>query len=91
MFIVGMPRSGTSLVEQILSCHGRVFGAGELGALGRAAAMLDATGLPYPRSLESLSPAAANRIGAAYLAEIAALDSRADYVTDKMPLNFNVS
>jgi tetratricopeptide (TPR) repeat protein len=87
VFMVGMPRSGTSLVEQILSCHGRVFGAGELGALGRAAATLDATGLPYPRSLESLSPAAANHIGAAYLAEIAALDSRADYVTDKMPLN----
>ena len=87
VFIVGMPRSGTSLVEQILSCHGQVFGAGELGALGNAAATLDATGLPYPRSLESLSPAAADRIAATYLAEIASLDSSADYVTDKMPLN----
>jgi tetratricopeptide (TPR) repeat protein len=88
LFIVGMPRSGTSLIEQILACHSRVFGAGELDALGRSATMLDSTGLPYPRSLETLSPAAANQIGGAYLAAIAALDSRADYVTDKMPLNF---
>jgi tetratricopeptide (TPR) repeat protein len=88
VFIVGMPRSGTSLIEQILDCHARIFGAGELDAMGRAAAMLDATGAAYPRSLELLSPAAASQIADAYLATIAALDSRADHVTDKMPLNF---
>ena len=33
LFIVGMPRSGTSLVEQILSSHSQVYGAGELSYL----------------------------------------------------------
>lgn len=88
VFIVGMPRSGTSLIEQILSCHPQIFAAGELGELGKVAMLLDSTGLPYPRSLESLSADSANRIARSYLDAIGALNRSAPYVTDKMPLNF---
>lgn len=38
IFIIGMPRSGTSLTEQILSCHSQVYGAGELQAFHNAVA-----------------------------------------------------
>ena len=38
VFIVGMPRSGTTLVEQILASHPNVFGAGELAEMGKLAA-----------------------------------------------------
>ncbi|HXE52953.1 MAG TPA: sulfotransferase [Tepidisphaeraceae bacterium] len=88
VFIVGMPRSGTSLVEQILACHPQVYAAGELDALSRTAAMLDSRGLPYPKSLEALSPNDANALANLYLSAIEQLNPTAARVTDKMPLNF---
>jgi tetratricopeptide (TPR) repeat protein len=88
VFILGMPRSGTSLVEQILACHPRVHAAGELDAMNQTAKALDALGNPYPRALESLTPQSANQIASVYLNFISTLDASAPYVTDKMPLNF---
>jgi tetratricopeptide (TPR) repeat protein len=91
VFIVGMPRSGTSLVEQMLASHPQVYGAGELTALARLAASLNgadwAEGRPYPEGLDALTVRRANRLAAEYLREIDALDREATYVTDKMPLN----
>jgi tetratricopeptide (TPR) repeat protein len=88
VFIVGMPRSGTSLVEQILGCHPQVYPAGELDAMNRTARALDASGPPYPQSLEALTSQAADRIANVYIEYIGRLNSTARYVTDKMPLNF---
>lgn len=88
VFIVGMPRSGTSLVEQMLGCHPAIHAAGELDAMNRTAAALDSTGLPYPASLESLTPESAHRIAQVYLDAAGSLNATARYVTDKMPLNF---
>jgi len=92
VFIVGMPRSGTSLVEQILASHGDVFGAGELRLLGdvaRSLAPVDSSAdAAFPRCLESLPPEQIERLGSRYLDGIAGLDATARYVTDKMPLNF---
>ena len=88
VFIVGMPRSGTSLIEQILSCHPQVFAAGELDALTRTAAMLDSGGVPYPQSLERLSAEDANRLANHYLSCVNPPSPAAAYFTDKMPLNF---
>jgi len=88
VFIVGMPRSGTTLVEQILGCHPQVYPAGELDAMNRTARALNASGLPYPQSLEALTPPEANRIASVYLDYIGRLNATARYVTDKMPLNF---
>ena len=88
VFIVGMPRSGTSLVEQMLGRHPAIHAAGELDAMNRTAAALDSTGLPYPASLASLTPQQADRIAGVYLGAIHSINASAQYVTDKMPLNF---
>jgi tetratricopeptide (TPR) repeat protein len=72
VFIVGMPRSGTSLVEQILASHSDVFGAGELMAMSEAVRL-------------DFSP---ERIRAEYGAALAMLETGRPVVTDKMPLNF---
>lgn len=85
IFIVGMPRSGTTLVEQILCSHPSVYGAGELEH------MLDiARALPnYPNCVGTLSEAAINSAADDYLEKLCAeSDSAALRVTDKMPHNF---
>jgi tetratricopeptide (TPR) repeat protein len=91
VFIVGMPRSGTSLVEQILASHHAVFGAGELDAIGtivdRLSAEADADAA-YPDTVAGLDAAACRRLGAGYLERLATLDADAARVTDKMPANF---
>ncbi|HSZ56710.1 MAG TPA: sulfotransferase [Tepidisphaeraceae bacterium] len=92
VFIVGMPRSGTSLLEQILASHPRVHGGGELRALSGMA--VAATGRDpeckgcFPECLDSISQRMADRMAADYLREIDSIDPTATYVTDKMPLNF---
>lgn len=83
LFIVGMPRSGTSLVEQILDSHPEVAGGGELGGIpGAAQALAD-----YPDTLESLDGMALDTIAQGYLSDLRAISSNARFVTDKMPIN----
>ncbi|HVC61179.1 MAG TPA: tetratricopeptide repeat protein [Acetobacteraceae bacterium] len=79
VFIVGMPRSGTSLIEQILASHPRVFGAGELDHFGRLVIGAGPNGVTR-ESVRALGPR--------YLAAITALAPPADRITDKMPANF---
>jgi tetratricopeptide (TPR) repeat protein len=91
VFIVGMPRSGTTLVEQILSRHPQVFAAGETNDGGRLVARLPellggAEG--YPRCIERLDPTAARTLAGEYLQAIAARSGDAARVTDKSPLNY---
>lgn len=91
VFIVGMPRSGTSLVEQILASHPAVFGAGELEDIFSAVYSLPATlgvETSYPRCVESLEQDAVDRLAQAYLEHLDALSGGAVRVTDKMPHNF---
>lgn len=91
LFIIGMPRSGTSLVEQILASHPEVYGAGELEDIGEIvggmAAALGA-GSAYPRCIRNLTQDGCNRLAARYLERLARLSPDARYVTDKMPQNF---
>jgi hypothetical protein len=85
VFIVGMPRSGTSLVEQILASHPSVFGAGELSRVNRAAVRLrQETGYP----LQPTPHTELKAISEAYLAYIMDLGGDAGRITDKMPTNF---
>lgn len=82
VFIVGMPRSGTTLTEQILASHASVFGAGELpfwntAAVRHAAARGDGDELGTLRGL-----------GEAYLRLLDSLSPDARRVIDKMPANF---
>ena len=80
VFIVGAPRSGTSLVEQIAASHSRVFGAGELSNIGEAAAELGAIDL-------SRRQAAVRRTADAHLERLRKLGGGAERVIDKMPDN----
>lgn len=86
IFIVGMPRSGTSLVEQILASHSKVFGGGELNAMG------EATGeLLYHFSRQpdvKLTETAFGLIGQTYLDNISEIECSESIITDKMPHNF---
>ena len=91
VFILGMPRSGTTLVEQILGRHPAVFAGGELQALRlvtRAFAGAAWAEEPYPQCFDDLSVGRANRAASDYLAKLDALDPAAPHVTDKQPLNF---
>ncbi|WP_158284678.1 tetratricopeptide repeat-containing sulfotransferase family protein [Oricola cellulosilytica] len=82
IFIVGMPRSGTSLVEQILASHSSVHGAGELGLLDETCGKILARG-------KSTVPAAQlATLRSEYLTGISRRDIRESVVTDKMPTNF---
>jgi tetratricopeptide (TPR) repeat protein len=89
VFIVGMPRSGTSLVEQILASHPSVYGAGELEDLLSIASRVGGPeGQRYPETVGKLTPAILDPLAEVYLGRISSLDPHARYVTDKMPLNF---
>ncbi len=91
VFLVGMPRSGTTLVEQILASHGHIHGAGELPIIGRLAARLHrelGVDRRYPGCAENLDEASSLALAQPYLDHLRALDAEAARVTDKMPSNF---
>ena len=92
VFVVGMPRSGTTLIEQILAAHPDVQGVGELSALRRAVTALhEPSGrqVSYPEGIPALlKGGAATRIGKAYLAEVEKLARGHKRIVDKMPANF---
>ena len=92
VFIVGMPRSGTSLVEQILASHPAVFGAGELDEIYRIIVdlpeILDSP-LPYPQCIQTMTQADADQIAKRYLDHISSLaPPDVQRITNKMPVNF---
>ncbi len=82
VFVLGMPRSGTTLVEQIVASHAEVFGAGELPYLGQVA------GRAYPENLTDLDQAGARRPAESYLEQLCGHAPEARHITDKMPTNF---
>lgn len=91
IFIVGMPRTGTTLVERILSSHPAVFSAGELTNFSLA--VKRATGTPSNRVLdvETLAAAASvdpRALGAAYVDSTRPRTGHTPRFIDKMPLNF---
>ena len=83
VFIFGLPRSGTTLIEQILASHSRVHGAGEVG-LGQEAF----NSLAALASLESISASAFGQIAEQLLSRLQALNASAARVIDKMPDNY---
>jgi len=93
VFIVGMPRSGTTLVEQILASHPDVYGAGELTLLEDLVVRVsghDNELLPPgdPLQLSELSRDALYRLGREYATEVCILCRGRRRVLDKMPTNF---
>ncbi|WP_297527146.1 tetratricopeptide repeat-containing sulfotransferase family protein [Thiohalobacter sp.] len=100
IFIVGMPRSGTSLTEQILASHPEVAGGGELDTLARVANMLadtpsapfgensPLTGDAYLKRLPAAGSLRLTELASKYLDHLDGIDASARHVTDKMPHNF---
>ena len=83
IFVVGMPRSGSSLVEQMLSSHPRVFGAGEIKTFGEIFAG-GYTPANVKSALASLSAESLRWTGTEYLARASALAPTAARVVDKL-------
>jgi tetratricopeptide (TPR) repeat protein len=92
VFIVGMPRSGTSLVEQIVASHPAVHGAGELDFIHHIWVglldMLSANFSDYPKCLDKLTSDHLDGLADVYLSPLTAMNPAAQRITDKMPLNF---
>lgn len=91
VFIVGMPRSGTTLVEQILASHPEVAAGGEMEtmpAIAKTLARRIGSTHPYPDCLAELSEAESRDLAAEYLAALDRVSRTAPRVTDKLPLNF---
>ncbi len=98
VFVLGMPRSGTTLVEQIIAGHSEIFGAGELGVIPQRIQGLNrwerhvGSGRSYPDCIDDLNPYATAGIARGILDELKALaaqDKRsAKHVVDKLPHNF---
>lgn len=89
VFVLGMPRSGTSLTEQILASHSEVAGAGELSyAFDTVRSIAKFTGKKFPQDMETLTPAQFAKLGEEYIALHSEEHLAARYVVDKSPLNF---
>jgi len=91
IFIVGMPRSGTSLTEQILAAHPQIEGAGELTDLADLMKTLPAeisSTHPWPQCIDEIKQTDLDRLTQRYLGKLDAVSSQAERVTDKMPHNF---
>ena len=90
IFILGMLRSGTTLVEQILASHPKVFGAGELNHIKRIVTShfraIDDPG--FTESLNLASSAAFSSAGGDYIRVIRERAGGVEFITDKMPPNF---
>jgi len=91
IFIVGMPRSGTTLVEQIIASHPQVHGAGELMKVNAIIDNMEARhGGPgsYPDCMRTIDDDALTLHSREYLEFVSALNAEATHVTDKLPENF---
>ena len=92
IFIVGLPRSGSTLIEQILASHSDVEGTMELPNMLNIARKLGNTsreGSNYPEILDSISKSESVELGEQYIKETQRLRSKSPYFIDKMPNNFS--
>jgi tetratricopeptide (TPR) repeat protein len=96
IFVIGMPRSGTTLIEQIIASHPMVYGAGELQTMNDVILEIrspDGNTLPYPEFMPMVDGAALRQIGARYCSLVRESagshgGAGAQYITDKMPSNY---
>ena len=92
ILIVGLPRSGSTLIEQILASHSMVEGTMELPDLSRVISELSKRsprGVEYPEAAESLDVDAVGMMGRAYLKSTMRYRTGKAYFIDKMPNNFS--
>jgi tetratricopeptide (TPR) repeat protein len=92
IFIVGLPRSGSTLVEQILASHSRVEGTMELPNIINITHQFDdmvATRDGYPETVGTAPVGLLTALGSRYLGETAPLRKGSEHFTDKLPNNFS--
>ena len=85
IFVVGMPRSGSSLIEQILSSHSDIHAGGELFTLIDT---VKSKVKNFPQDIERLNDLELRIIGDEYLQNVKKLNPNAKRIVDKMPANF---
>jgi hypothetical protein len=78
IFVLGMPRSGSTMIEQMLASHPLVQTAGEYRGLPRV----------VPENLDNLNGEILRQIARAYLSSLPALEDGKERIVDKLPLNF---
>lgn len=94
VFVVGMPRSGTTLTEQILAGHSRVFGAGELGEVGQQINRMElwelkaGSGRCYPECVFDMTDEDSKGYARLQLEALQRFDPSASHIVDKLPHNF---
>ena len=90
IFVLGMPRSGTTLTEQILSSHPQVFGAGEIydfnTAIDNIIPQVSEAG--YPMAIQYFQPQHFKQLGDEYVEAIRCYAPDAQYIVNKLPANF---
>ncbi|MEO8546814.1 MAG: tetratricopeptide repeat protein [Sphingomicrobium sp.] len=91
VFIIGMPRSGSTLVEQIISSHPGIYGAGEVKYLSHALGMLRdrfPSLAKYPQMMDKITPAQLEIVGKGYIKALSAGAGDATRITDKLLTNY---
>ena len=90
IFIVGLPRSGSTLLEQILASHSQVDGTSELPDISLIAQSLTKprSGQVFPQCLPDIPPATLTKLGQQYIDQTRRHRQNAPFFTDKMPNNF---
>ena len=93
IFVLGLPRSGSTLIEQILASHSRVEGTQELANIQRVALDIqghdpDADNARYPKALAQMAAADFAQLGETYMADTRVYRSGKPLFIDKMPNNF---
>ncbi len=91
IFVIGMPRSGSTLIESVLDAHPRMHGAGELPAMQQIVntmtIQIDST-LSYPACIEDLVQEDVDTLAGGYLQRLARLDPNAKRIVDKALFNY---
>jgi tetratricopeptide (TPR) repeat protein len=91
VFVVGMPRSGTTLVEQILASHSKVHGAGEIETFHQAMekfGLRNGTAAKFPDFIPAMSPDALHDLGCDYIELTKSAVPDAERIVNKVTLNF---
>ena len=89
IFIIGLPRSGTSLIEQIISSHSKVYGCGELDYITRivSESFFDKNVLSISK-LNNIDQITTKKLQKKYFSFLEEFSSNSQFYTDKAPLNF---
>ncbi|MBT3915097.1 MAG: tetratricopeptide repeat protein [Rhodospirillaceae bacterium] len=88
VFVIGLPRTGTTLVERIIASHAEAEGAGELLEIEKIVNELKRNQLTYPDCLAELKPAKIKKMAAGYLNHLQSFNESAVRIVDKNPFNF---